>query len=271
MGSPDTLIYYDANTLMEDDSLDLEWFLQLLVARFDERYKPITAFQPRLLQHPGGLRERGPKQPLANMFTGFDLSPAVVFQERHEVSMCNEGAIYPPHLSHSSIGTLHTLIEYEQPFIAWPPTDKNLEVMQGWTLQTLGSWEDALKVMRKLEGTLFTYANFGSTVYVPAGHTCTTLSRYNAADYRIKLANPAIAEWDDINRAYDSFVEGIYKNAVGDCLRLLAAALERLQTEHDLCKRVVAGLPQHRTADTVSKGEVKKKGLCNDRARIWTG
>lgn len=111
--------------------------------------------------------------------------------------------------------------------------------------------------MRNLEGLRFNYVAPGTTVYVAAGHIRMNLSRYFGFDYKINLANPSVAEWDNITRTHRSTVAAILNNLLDERLHRLAAAIQRLQTEHNLWKKVAAGLPQQRTADTVSKGEVE--------------
>lgn len=141
--SVETVVYFNSNTFEQDDSVDEHRFLGSFAQRFDQRYKPLTATQTRLLEHPGGLRACGPRTPKVDMFPGFGLSSSVVFQEHNEVSICNEGAFLPPHIAYSSIGTMHTLVEYDMAFVTWPPTDKNLGLMQVWHLKK-SSWDDAL-------------------------------------------------------------------------------------------------------------------------------
>ncbi|TKY86614.1 hypothetical protein EX895_004253 [Sporisorium graminicola] len=256
LGNPDSVVFFDSNSLKRDKRLDLSSFWQSFSCRFDQRYKPLMASQTRLFQHAKGLVECGPVEPSTSLFPAFTLSSAAVFQKQ-EVSMCSEGVFLPPHMPHSSIGTLHTLVEFEQPFVAWPPTPNNLRLMERWHLKSLGSWDEALELARQLEQPSFNYLRDGGTIYLGAGYIWMTLSRFTVGVYRIKVANPAIAEWDSNLRAYKSTFDAVINRFPGESLGHLAAAVERLQIEHNLWKRVLGGLPQQRTADTVSRAEVK--------------
>lgn len=251
------VVYFDTTSLRPHDSMT---FLRFCVSfqQEDDDFKPVIATQTKALVHPEGLQMCSPRAPKRSMFPSVGLCPAVVFSPDRKVTVENDGVFMPPHIAYSSIGTLRTTSRGWKLFVTWPPTEKNLDLVQHLFLR-LDRFPDrrkSLELVRKLEHPRFNYLDAGDTMYVAAGHICATMAAYPIGEYQIHLANPAVDEWDDITRSHNSRLNGVIDYLLDEDLDRLDEAIRQFQHEHDVWMQVT-GLPQRRTAQTVARTEIE--------------
>ncbi|KAJ1028797.1 hypothetical protein NDA16_001962 [Ustilago loliicola] len=257
MGSLETVTFHDCNLLRRDDSIT---YLMLWAAWdpvFNKHFKPIMGVQSRCFVHPQGLLECVPVPLQHDVFPDCGISPKAVFANDKVVTIGSRGIFVPPHIEHGSLGTLHTVIDGWKFFMSWAASDRNRKTMQTWHLRQL-TWDDSLDLMRELEHPLFNYHSPGHTVYIAAGRVSLMMSADTGGIYTIKMANPSVKEWNDILLAHKSAVEGFVKCLFKESPDLIGLAVDALQFELDLWRKVIPGLPERRTADTVSKREVEE-------------
>ncbi|SPO24646.1 uncharacterized protein UTRI_10075 [Ustilago trichophora] len=256
LGSLETVDYFDSNLLIQDSGITHLWLLESFASTFDALYKPIVAVQTQCLVNPRGLLECVPRLLSPDLFPDCGLSSQAVFAENKSVSICGEATFVPPHISFCSVGELHTTVNGWKLFVSWAATEKNRTIMQTWHLRHL-EWDEALDLMRELEEPLINYLSPGQTIYIAAGRVSMTLAADIGGVYTIRVANPAVTEWQHIVCAHSSAVEGYLYVLSTEGSDTLAEAMRRMEFERDLWREALPGLPDSRRDGTVTRTEVK--------------
>lgn len=164
------------------------------------------------------------------------------------------GTFLAPHFDYGFTSGFLMLVSSSKIFITFAVFDANRKKICEWHMKDL-KWEDALFLMRNLEGPQINYVTLGQSIYVATGQPHMVLSPRASGLVTFDIANPSIVEWVNTLKGYNQVLDGFCKYLANKLAIQLGLGIKELKQGLRLWENV-KGLPAQQDEKTVAQSEV---------------